>query len=160
MADKKIISILVTGGEASAGPPLGPALGPLGVNVLAIVNKINETTAGFKGMRVPVKVEVDPETKQFDVTVGLPTSSALIAKEAGVEKGSAKPNVDFVGDIAFDKVVAIAKNKLAGSYAKSLKSAVKEVVGSCVSMGVKVEGTDPRELMKQIQEGKWDAKIA
>jgi large subunit ribosomal protein L11 len=159
MGDKKAINALVTGGEASAGPPLGPALGPLGVNVLAIVNEINKQTEDFKGMRVPVKVEVDPETKQFTIAIGTPTTSALIAKESGSPKGSAKPNVDFVGDLPFDKVVSIAKSKMAGSYAKSVRSAVREVVGSCVSMGVKVEGKDAREFMTELDSGKWDSKL-
>lgn len=159
MADKKLISALVTGGEATAGPPLGPALGPLGVNVLAIVNEINKQTADFKGMRVPVKIEVDQETKQFAVSVGTPTTSALIAKEAGIVKGASKPKTESVGELTFDKVLAIAKGKMAGSYAKNLTSAVKEVVGSCVSMGVKIEGSDPREFMAQIQAGKWDSKL-
>jgi len=160
MGEKKIISVLVVGGEASAGPPLGPALGPLGVNVLGIVNEINKVTGDFKGMRVPVKIEVDQETKQFSVTVGTPTASALIVKEAGVPKGSGKPNTDLVGNVSFDKVLGIAKIKMGDSYAKSIKSAVKEVVGSCVSMGIKVEGTDPRQFMGQIEEGKWDKPIA
>lgn len=160
MAEKKVINVLVMGGEASAGPPLGPALGPLGVNVLGIVNEINKQTSDFKGMRVPVKVEVDTETKKFEISVGTPTTSALIAKESGIPKGSAKPNVDFVGDLSMDKVVNIAKNKIAGSYATTIRSAVKEVVGSCVSMGVKVEGKDARELMNEIDDGKWDAKFA
>lgn len=159
MGDKKAINTLVTGGEANAGPPLGPALGPLGVNVLGIVNEINRLTGDFKGMRVPVKIEVDQETKQFTVTVGTPTTSALIAKESGIPKGSAKPNVDFAGDLSFDKVVSIAKSKMAGSYAKSVRSAVKEVVGSCVSMGVKVEGKDAREFMAELDSGKWDSKL-
>jgi len=159
MGDKKTINTLVTGGEASAGPPLGPALGPLGVNVLGIVNEINKLTGDFKGMRVPVKIEVDQETKQFTVTVGTPTTSALIAKESGIPKGSGKPNVDFVGDLTFDKVVSIAKSKMAGSYAKSVRSAVREVVGSCVSMGVKVEGKDAREFMTELDSGKWDSKL-
>jgi large subunit ribosomal protein L11 len=159
MGEKKVISALVTGGEASAGPPLGPALGPLGVNVLGIVNEINKQTGDFKGMRVPVKVEVDTETKLFTVTVGTPTTAALVVKEAAIPKGSGKPNVDFVGDLTFDKVVGIAKSKVSGSYAKNLKSAVKEVVGSCVSIGVKVEGKDAREFMGEIDEGKWDSKI-
>ena len=159
MGEKKTINALVTGGEASAGPPLGPALGPLGVNVLGIVNEINSKTSDFKGMRVPVKVEVDQETKQFTITVGTPTTSALIAKESGIPKGSAKPNVDFVGDLSFDKVVTIARNKMAGSYAKSVRTAVREVVGSCVSMGVKVEGKDAREFMQELDSGKWDSKL-
>lgn len=159
MGDKKIINALVTGGEASAGPPLGPALGPLGVNVLGIVTEINKQTEDFKGMRVPVKVEVDQETKQFTITIGTPTTSALIAKESGSPKGSAKPNVDFVGDLSFDKVVSIAKSKMTGSYANSVRSAVREVVGSCVSMGVKVEGKDPREFMAELDAGNWDSKL-
>ncbi|QQG48474.1 MAG: 50S ribosomal protein L11 [archaeon] len=159
MGEKKIINVLVTGGEANAGPPLGPALGPLGVNVLGIVNEINKQTGDFKGMRVPVKVEVDQETKGFTVSVGTPTTSALIAKESGAPKGSGKPNTDFVGDLTIDKVVSIAKNKMAGSYAYTIRSAAKEVVGSCVSMGVKVEGKDAREFMAEIDAGKWDSKL-
>ena len=156
----KTINALVTGGEASAGPPLGPALGPLGVNVLAIVNEINKKTGDFKGMRVPVKVEVDEESKAFTISVGTPTTSALIAKESAIPKGSGKPNLDFVGDLTFDKVLNIAKNKMSGSYAKSVKSAVKEVIGSCVSMGVKIEGIDAREFMAQIDAGKYDSKFS
>ena len=159
MGDKKIINALVTGGEASAGPPLGPALGPLGVNVLGIVNEINKLTGDFKGMRVPIKIEVDQETKKFTVTVGTPTTSALIAKESGAPKGASKSKTEFVGDLTIDKVVSIAKNKMAGSYAKSVRSAAREVVGSCVSMGVKVEGKDAREFMKEIDSGKWDSKL-
>jgi len=88
MADKKVVELLVSGGQANAGPPLGPALGPLGVNVMAIVNKINELTKDYSGMKVPVKVIVDPDTKAFEVTVGTPTASALIVSELKVEKGS------------------------------------------------------------------------
>jgi large subunit ribosomal protein L11 len=159
LGEAKIISVLVVGGEASAGAPLGPALGPLGVNVLGVVNEINKVTSDFKGMRVPVKIEVDQETKKFSVTVGTPTASALLVKEAGVPKGSGKPNTDLVGNVTFDKVLTIAKIKQGDSYAKSIKSAVKEVVGSCVSMGIKVEDTDPRQFMGQIEEGKWDKPI-
>jgi large subunit ribosomal protein L11 len=159
MGEKKVINVLVTGGEASAGPPLGPALGPLGVNVLGIVNEINSKTGDFKGMRVPVKVEVDTETKKFEISVGTPTTSALIVKESGSTKGSAKPNVDFVGELSIDKVISIAKNKISGSYAKTVRTAAKEVIGSCVSMGVKVEGMDPREAMAELEAGKWDSKF-
>jgi large subunit ribosomal protein L11 len=160
MAEKKVISVLVMGGEATAGAPLGPQLGPLGVNVLAIVNEINKVTGDFKGMRLPVKIEVDQETKAFAVSVGTPTTSALVVKEAGVPKGSGKPNTDLAGNIPFDKVLTVAKIKMGDSYAKSIKSAVKEVVGSCVSMGVRVENTDPRQFMKEIEAGKWDSPIA
>lgn len=160
MPEKKVISALVTGGEASAGPPLGPQLGPLGVNVLAIVNEINKVTGEFKGMRVPVKIEVDQESKQFSVSVGMPTTSALLVKEVGLAKGASKSGTEFVGDITFDQVVKIAKLKMGGSYANSLKSVVKEVIGSCVSMGVKIDGKNPKDVMQEVEEGKLDSKIA
>ena len=77
------IEVLVEGGKASAGPPLGPALGPLGVNVMQVVNAINEKTKHFDGMKVPVKVIVDPKTKGFEIEVGTPPVTALILKELG-----------------------------------------------------------------------------
>ena len=102
MGEKKTINVLVTGGEANAGPPLGPALGPLGVNVMNIVQKINELTKDYSGMRAPVKVTVDSETKEFDVEVGIPTTSALIIKESGVPKGSGTPHESYVGNLSFN----------------------------------------------------------
>ena len=82
------VSALVTGGQASAGPPLGPTLGPLGVNILQIVTAINEKTKDFEGMKVPVTVNVDKSTKKWTVEVGIPSAAALILKEAGIQKGS------------------------------------------------------------------------
>ncbi|MEM1676362.1 MAG: 50S ribosomal protein L11, partial [Nitrososphaerota archaeon] len=93
---EKTLKFLVPGGEATAGPPIGPALGPLGVNVLQVVEEINKLTREFKGMRVPVEVVVDTETKQFKVNVGIPTTTALIVKEAGIEKGAKMPGKEIV----------------------------------------------------------------
>ncbi len=151
---KKIVEALVAGGQATAGPPLGPALGPLGVNVLAIVNKINEVTKDYAGMKVPVKVIVDPETKEFEVTVGTPTASALIVSELKVEKGSGSPKATKVGDLSMEQLVKIAKMKRVQLLASDTKRAAKEILGTCVSMGVTVEGKDPREVQKEIEEGK------
>jgi len=156
MVEKKVVEVLVSGGQATAGPPLGPALGPLGVNVLAIVNKINELTKDFSGMKVPVKVSVDPETKEFEVVVGTPTTSALIVSELKIQKGSGTPNTQKVGNLTIDQVIRIAKLKRPELLAGTLKAAAKEVLGSCVSMGVTVEGNDPREVQKEIDEGKYD----
>ena len=124
---KKVVEALVAGGQATAGPPLGPALGPLGVNVLSIVNKINEVTKDYAGMKVPVKVIVDPDTKQFEVTVGTPTASALIVSELKIEKGSGTPSTAKVGNLTIDQVVRIAKMKRAELLAKTLKGATKEI---------------------------------
>lgn len=156
MAETKTVSALVVGGEATAGPPLGPALGPLGVNVMSIIKEINEKTKDYAGMRVPVKINVDISNKQFNVEVGVPTAAALIAKEAGVPKGSGTPKANLVGNLTMDKVVKIAKAKAEQSYAFTKRGGAKEVVGSCVSMGIKVEGQNPRDVLKQIDEGKWD----
>jgi large subunit ribosomal protein L11 len=156
---KKIVEALVAGGQATAGPPLGPALGPLGVNVLAIVNKINEVTKDYAGMKVPVKVIVDTETKEFEVTVGTPTASALIVSELKIEKGSGSPKAQKVGDLSMEQVVRIAKLKQAELLSTNTKAAVKEILGTCVSMGVTVEGKDPREVQKEIDEGKHDATL-
>ncbi|HXX88221.1 MAG TPA: 50S ribosomal protein L11 [Candidatus Acidoferrum sp.] len=156
MVDKKTVELLVAGGQANAGPPLGPALGPLGVNVMLIVNKINELTKDYSGMKVPVKVIVDPETKEFEVTIGTPTTSALIVSELKIEKGSGTPNTQKVGDLKIEQVVRIAKMKRPELLAKDLKGATKEILGACVSMGVTAENKDPREVQKEIDQGKYD----
>jgi large subunit ribosomal protein L11 len=156
MSEKKVVETLVSGGKATAGPPLGPALGPLGVNVLAIVNKINEATKQYSGMKVPVKIIIDTETKEFQVSVGTPTTSALIISELGIEKGSGAPKTEKVGNLSLAQTVRIAKMKSSKLLARSPKAAVKEVLGSCVSMGVTVEDKDPREVQQEIDERKHD----
>lgn len=156
MGEKKVIDALISGGQATGGPPLGPALGPLGVNVLAIVNKINEVTKSYAGMKVPVKITVDMETKDFEVSVGTPTTPALIISELGVEKGSGSPKAEKVGNLSLEQVLSIANVKGSELLAGNQKAAVKEVLGSCVSMGVTVEGKDPREVQREIDEGKYN----
>jgi large subunit ribosomal protein L11 len=156
MVENKSVELLVAGGQATAGPPLGPALGPLGVNVMQIVIRINELTKDYAGMKVPVKISVNPEDKSFEVTVGVPTSSALVVAELKIEKGSGTPNTVKVGDLKVDQIVRIAKIKRPELLAKTLKGAAKEVMGTCVSLGVTIEGKDPREVQKEVDEGKFD----
>ncbi|NIM45802.1 MAG: 50S ribosomal protein L11 [Nitrososphaeria archaeon] len=160
MCAKQTIEALVTGGSATAGPPLGPMLGPLGVNVLAVVNRINEITSDFAGMKVPVEVVVDVDTKEFNVDVGIPTTSALIAKEAKLEKGSQAPGTDYVGDIGFDQILSIAKIVNQKLKLRSLKSVAMQVLGTCRSMGVKVDGRSPLEVTDLIRKGEYDDRIA
>jgi len=157
MSDKKIVSALVTGGEASAGPPLGPALGPLGINVLQVVNTINDKTKDFSGMKVPVKVEVDSDTKKFTVEVGVPPTTALIAKEDGITKGSGTSGKDYVGNISMENIVKIARMKIDVSYAIDLKNTSKEIVGSCISSGVMIENKPAKEIYADIEKGQFDS---
>ena len=159
MANKQTISSLVTGGEASAGPPLGPALGPMGVNILQIISAINEQTKEFQGMKIPVTVLVDADTKKWEIEVGIPSASALLLKEAGIQKGSGTSGTEWVGEVSADMIAKIAKVKLETSYASSLKSVAKQIVGTCVSLGIKVEGKTPKEFTAEINEGKWDSKL-
>jgi large subunit ribosomal protein L11 len=159
MTESKSISALVTGGEASAGPPLGPALGPMGINVLQVVNTINDKTKDFSGMKVPVKVEVDPDTKKFTVEVGVPPTAALINKEAGVGKGSGAAGTAVAGNIDIESAIKIAKMKIDSSYARDIKGALKEVIGTCLSSGIQVENKPAKEVYDDIKTGKYNEAL-
>ncbi len=159
MGEKQTISSLVTGGAASAGPPLGPALGPMGVNIMEIINAINEKTKDFEGMKVPVTVLVDSDTKKWDIEIGIPSAAALILKEAGIQKGSGTSGTEWVADIGIDSIVKVAKAKLETSYSSELKSVAKTIIGTCLPLGIKVEGKTPKEITAEINQGKWDQKL-
>ncbi len=159
MAGAQKVSSLVTGGQASAGPPLGPALGPMGVNIMEVIKAINEKTKDFEGMKVPVTVTVFPDTKKWEVEVGIPSAAALVLKEAGIQKGSGTSGTDWVGDIGIESIVKVAKTKLELSYASSLKSVAKEIIGTCLCLGIKIEGKSPKEITAEISQGKWDEKL-
>jgi large subunit ribosomal protein L11 len=148
-----VVEALVPGGKASAGPPLGPALGPLGVNVAQVVARINELTKDLNGMQVPVKVKVKSRT-EFDVEVGTPPTSALILKELGVEKGTGDKSV--VGNLTMDQVVKIANIKRKGLLSKNLRSAAREIIGTAESLGVTVEGLPAKEAQQAVASGKFD----
>ena len=119
------IKALVEGGKASAAPPLGPALGPLGVNITQVINKINDKTKQFDGMKVPVKVIVDPKTKNFDIEVGTPPASSLIIRELGAEKGSGSAGTHKIGDLTVDQAIKVAKMKNENLLGKKLKQKTK-----------------------------------
>ncbi len=159
MGKPQKISSLVTGGKASAGPPLGPALGPLGVNIMEVINAINEKTKDFEGMKVPVTVSVDTDTKKYDIEIGIPSAAALLMKEAGIQKGSGTSGTDWAGDITIDSVIKVANAKLETSYASSIKEVSKTIIGTCVPLGLKIEGKTPKEMTAEINDGKWDQKF-
>ena len=157
MAEK--VEVLVDGGKATPGQPLGPVLGPLGVNVVQVVAAINEKTRSFAGMKVPVKIVVEKD-RSFTVEVGSPPTSALIMKELGIEKGSGKPKTDKVGDLSLEQAKKIAIMKQEAVLGRDLRKATKEILGACVSMGVTVEGKDPREVQKEIDAGTHDTLLS
>jgi len=113
-------------------------------------------TKAYSGMKVPVRVIVDVDTKEFEVEIGTPTTSALVVKELGIQKGSGNPKAEKVGNLTMDQVAKIAVLKMPSSYSKTVRTAAKEVMGTCVSLGITIEGKDPREMQKELAQGKWD----
>jgi large subunit ribosomal protein L11 len=150
------VEILIDGGKATPGPPLGPAIGPLGINMMQVVEQINQKTADFEGMKVPVKIIVDTATKDFTVEVGTPPTTALIIDELKIEKGSQDPGLEKVADLKMEQALKIARMKFDALLAPNYKNATKEIVGTCVTMGITVEGKDPREAQKEIDQGVYD----
>jgi len=148
----QVVEVLVLGGKASPGPPLGPAIGPLGLNVKDVVDRINEATKDFDGLSVPVKIIVK-EDRSFEIEVGIPPTSALIKRELGLEKGSNKTGREFVGNLTMEQIIKIAKMKRSETLSMSLKAVVKEVLGTCLSIGVTIEGKNPKDIQKEIDEG-------
>jgi len=172
---EKVIEALVEGGKATPAPPLGPQLATFKLNIGNVIKDINEKTKEFEGMKVPVKIIVDMETKNYRIEVGTPPISSLIKKELGLEKlapeekegggeGEKKESKEgregvIVGDLTLDQILKITKMKKDSLLAKDFKKAVKEVVAACVSMPVTIEGKSPKEILKEIDEGKYDDKI-
>jgi large subunit ribosomal protein L11 len=157
---EKILNFIVNGGKATGGPPIGPALGPMGLNIMAIVNEINAQTAEYDGLPVPVDVTIDTDTKEFSVKVGMLTTFALISQASGISKGSGEPNSKFVADLEFEQLISIAKKKRQGIYAATLKSAVREVLGTCQSAGVTIDGRLAKEVQEAIKNGEFDHLLA
>ncbi len=127
---------------------------------MAIVNEINEETAEYDGLPVPVDVIIDTDTKVFSVKVGMLTTFALISQATGIEKGSGEPNTSFAADLTFDQLIGVAKKKREGIYAASMKAAVREVLGTCQSAGVTVDGRHAKEVQDAVLAGEYDEQLA
>jgi len=216
MGRKETLELLIEGGKASPGPNSAPKLAALKMNTKEIFQKVNEETKAYAGMQIPVKVEMNPVDKTFEVIVGTPPVSSLIKKEMGIklmktdsmidtkktEAGAAagtgtaapaegekkeetkpeektedvpeaeakpeetpapeteeKKEAEILGDIKMDQIVKIAKMKQPALFCKTLKGCVKQVVGTCASMPITVEGKKAKEVIKEIETGKYDSQI-
>jgi large subunit ribosomal protein L11 len=153
------IEVLVPGGQANPGPPLGPELGPTPVDVQAVVTEINDQTAAFDGTEVPVTVEYEDDGS-FSIDVGVPPTAALIKDELGFETGSGEPHEEFVADMSVEQLKTVAEQKLPDLLAYDAKGAAKEVAGTCTSLGVTIEGENPREFKERIDAGEYDDVFA
>lgn len=134
---KAKVKLQLPGGQATPAPPVGPALGQHGVNIGEFVSKFNERTREFQGTTIPVELTVFMD-RTFEFILKSPPASVLIRKAVGLAKGSGTPSREVVGTITRDQLVEIAKTKMKDLNAKDLEGAVRQVMGTARSMGVKV----------------------
>ena len=153
------IKILTEGGNLTPNPALSQKLGPVGINIGQVIQKINEATKAFKGLKVPIELDINPSTKAFDVKVFSPPSSELLKKELGIEKGSGAQKKIRVANASIEQIISVAKTKFPNMLTRDLKAAVKNIVGTCVSLGILIENKHPNEIQLEINEGKYDKEI-
>jgi len=153
------VKLIVEGGDMKPGPAVSQQLGPMGINIGKVISDVNSATAGFKGVKVPVELDVDPKTKDFSIEVFSPPMSELIKKDLKIDKGSGTPGTVKSGNITFEALLGIAKTKLPNLLARDLKAAVKLAIGSCVSLGILIDNKDAKEIMPEVDSGKYDKEI-
>lgn len=153
------IKLLVDGGSMKPGPALSQKLGPLGIPVNNVITKVNEATKSFEGIQVPVELNVDPSTREFEIKVFSPPVSGLLKKELGIEKGSGAQKKVKIANASIEQIISIAKTKFPNLLCKDFKSAVKTIVGTCVSLGILIENKPASEVENEIDEGKYDKEI-
>jgi large subunit ribosomal protein L11 len=153
------IKLLVEGGSMKPGPALSQKLGPAGIPINKVIEEANKATASFKGMQVPIEIDVNLETKGFEIEVFSPPVSGLLKKEAGIDKASGKQSRFKSGNLSIEQIISVAKQKESNLLCNNLKASVKTVVGSCVSLGLLVEGKTPQEVEEEIEAGIYDTQI-
>lgn len=136
---KAIVKLQVPAGKANPAPPVGPALGQYGVNIMEFVKQYNERTASQVGMIVPVEISIY-EDRTFTFVTKTPPAKTLLLKEAGLDKGSGEPNKKKVGKVTSAQVRKIAEVKMPDLNATSIEGAVNIIAGTARSMGIVVEG--------------------
>ena len=135
----KVVKLQVRGGAANPSPPVGPALGAAGVNIMEFCKQFNARTQDKQGKVLPVAITVFKD-KSFDFVIKTPPAAVQILEAAKVKKGSGEPHIKKVAKITWDQVRAIAEDKMPDLNAFSIESAMKMVAGTARSMGVNVKG--------------------
>lgn len=153
------IKLLVEGGAMQPGPALSQKIGPAGINLGQVISKVNDATKDFKGLKVPVEIEIDMKTKEFEVNVFSPPTSELLKKELGIEKGSGIQGKMQVANASIEQIISIAKQKMPNLLSKNIKAAVKSIIGTCTSLGVLVENKLAPEAGRDVDEGKFEKEI-
>lgn len=153
------IKLLVDGGNMKPGPAIAQQIGPLGLNMGKIISEVNSATKNFSGMQVPVVIEVNQKTKEFKISVLSPPISALLKKEAGIELASGERKKYQSGNLSIEQIISVTKQKYSDLLAKDFKKAVLSVLGSAMSAGFLIESKDPKEVIEEVKEGKYDKEI-
>lgn len=154
------IKLLVEGGEMKPGPALSQKIGPLGLNLGKIINEVNKATANFRGIKVPVILDVNTKTKDFAIKVSTPPTAELLKKEFSIQKGSPQPNNIKIANAAIENIIKIAKIKQSDMLVENFKAAVKSVIGSCNSLGILVESKEPKVVIEEIEKGIYNEIIS
>lgn len=137
---RAIIKLQIEGGKATPAPPVGPALGQHGVNIMAFVKEYNERTGSQAGTIVPAELTVF-EDRSFTFVIKSPPASELLRKAAGIEKGSSSPRTEKVGIVPVAKIREIAETKMKDLNAADIDSAIRIIEGTARSMGIQVESS-------------------
>jgi len=153
------IKLLAEGGAMKPGPALSQKLGPAGIPMNKVIEKVNEATKDFGGMKVPVELEIDLDTKEISIQIFSPPVSELLKKEVGIEKGSGLQDKMKSANASIEQIIQVSKTKFPNLLCKDLKAAVKTVLGSCTSLGFLVESKSPIEVIAEIEEGKYKDEI-
>ena len=151
-----IIKLLVEAGNMKPSPAISQKLGPLGINIGKVIAEVNKATSQYAGLKVPVELDINTATKDFKVKVLVPPVAELLKKELGITKASVMPKSIYVGNLAIEQVINIAKKK---NPAESLRSSLKTVLGTCVSCGILVESKNAKEVIKDVDAGIYDDLI-
>lgn len=138
----KVIKLQVRGGAANPSPPVGPALGAAGVNIMEFCKQFNARTQDKAGQVLPAVITVYKD-KSFDFLVKTPPAAVQLMQAAKIKKGSGEPNAKKVGNLSWDQVKAIAEDKMQDLNAFTVESAMKMVAGTARSMGINVKGKAP-----------------
>ena len=136
------VKLQVKGGAATPAPPIGPALGSKGINIMEFCKQFNARTQDKQGMVLPVVITVYKD-KSFDFIIKTPPAAVLVMEAAKLKKGSPEPNRQKVGSITWDQIKEIAETKMPDLNAFKVESAMKMVAGTARSIGITVDGTPP-----------------
>lgn len=139
---EKVVKLQVRGGAANPSPPVGPALGAAGVNIMEFCKQFNARTQDRQGQVLPVVISVYKD-KSFDFIIKTPPAAVQLLEAAKIQKGSGEPLTKKIGTVTWDDIKAIAENKMVDLNAFTIESAMKLVAGTARSMGIRIRGKQP-----------------